>query len=299
MSRSRAMRWFPLERTLSVLLAALVVGTLAYVAQVRVPVFVHAPGEVRSQGAVARVAVARAGRVSEVLADSGQRVAQGDVLIQLDHDGGDGERMATLLRSQRDDLAARMDSTTAALAALPERGQDVQAERLSLSALASQTSLALVEVESRMLALDSRRTSQVRAPRSGRLVDLRARVGEQVAAEQLVAAVVDSDPVFHVVARVPAADVARLKVGAPLEVDLPLAANGERMSRTGLISEIAVLPSPARAAGLSAPEFEVKVSLDAAAAGPAPELTLGSAVTVRLQVDSRTIADWILSRFRG
>jgi multidrug resistance efflux pump len=287
-----------LEQVGSVCLAVLVLATLGYVAQVRVPVYVHAPGELRTQGAVAPVAGTRAGLVTDVRISGGQRVAQGEALIELGHDGGEGDPMRTLLQAQRDELRARLDSTLAALEKIDGETASAQAARLSLSTLESQTSLALVDAEARLMALESRGRSVLRAPRSGRIVDLRAQVGVPVEAGQVLAAIVDADPRFHVVARVAPADIGRLARGAAVEVGLPPDAGGARVTLPGTISDIGVLPAPGRAGGVGPAEFEVKVELDPGDAA-LPSLAIGGAASVRLRVDERSIAGWIRTRFGG
>lgn len=287
-----------LEQVASAALAVLVLATLVYVAQVRIPVYVHAPGVLRTQGAVAPVVGARAGQVVQVHVSSGQRVLQGDALVELSHDGGDGEAMRTLLRAQRDDLRARLDSTLAALARIEEETASAQAARLSLSTLESQTSLALVDAEARLMALESRSRSVLRAPRSGRVVDLRAQVGAPVDPGQTLAAIVDTDPQFHVVARVAPAQIARLARGAAVEVDLPPDAGGAKARLSGTISDIGVLPVADAANGVGPALFEVKVDLHPGEA-PLPTLTMGGAASVRLRVDDRSIASWIRVRFGG
>lgn len=157
------------------------------------------------------------GQVSRVLAEQGAAVRKGQVLAELDAgalgaqlagaDAQTASARAALANAEREAESAR---TLAAEGALAER--DLRQAQSALSAARAQ--LAAAQAQRAQLA-DSRSRAVVRAPVSG-VVSVRAvSAGEAVNPGQTLFTVVNVDH-LELAARVPAAEVVRVRAGQPV-----------------------------------------------------------------------------------
>ncbi|PRQ08586.1 HlyD family efflux transporter periplasmic adaptor subunit [Enhygromyxa salina] len=182
-------RW-PGALLLVVLALSLAAAVLASVAEVSR--YSTGPAVVQASARSELTALA-GGTIREVLVAPGAEVHAGQIVAELH-----GEREAT----RREQLAARWEAALRRYLAEP----DDLATRTELLELRA----ALVELEAQL------RERVVRAPRAGRLVDLRVEPGQHVEAGEVIAAVVDSGPVDELVAFLPGTDAPRIGPGVEL-----------------------------------------------------------------------------------
>lgn len=178
------------------LLMAVAVAMAAVLVFVHVRQYATGPAIVRADGRTVLTAV-RAGSVVTVAAQPGVRVAEGDVIVQLDD---------TLERAELEANTRELHAQTRRL--LLDLSDDDA--RRALTAL--QAARRRIEAE-----LDVR---SIRAPHAGVVNDVRVRVGQHISPGDIVASLAAADAGFHVVAILPGQSRPQLEPGAPLRLEL-------------------------------------------------------------------------------
>jgi multidrug efflux pump subunit AcrA (membrane-fusion protein) len=201
----------------AVLIAA-VAGGLLFAAIAKVHRYSAGPAVVRLDGA--GIAAAEPGTVAAVRVSAGQRVRQGDLLVELQG-------------SAAGDLAAIELAHENQLAAFVLDPSDETARR------------GLAEATTR---LDQARTRvaerSARAPRDGVIADLRVRPGMQLAAGDHLMTVTDETAAPIVVALLPGDHRSELAVGKELRLDLP----GYRRAKVrAVVEEVGAVVGPREA----------------------------------------------------
>ena len=172
-----------------------VVG-LGFAALARVSEYAEGPAVVRAAGRTGLTAFAP-GSVVQVCAQPGQRVARGDVLLKF----YDAQELAEHTRTQREfelQLVHRL------------RDPADPAPRQALLALHSQ----------RKLAGDRLAERTVRAPHDGFATDVRVRVGQHVAAGDLLLTLAGREADYVIVGLLPGQYRPQLKAGMSLRLEL-------------------------------------------------------------------------------
>lgn len=173
-----------------------VVGLVSVASCARVNEYARGPAVVTATSKLA-VVTQTAGSVEEVFVRGGATVVKGQALVQL---SAEPERAEfTRLEAEYETQLAR---------SLLDRS-DRQA-REAVVALRTQLEAARAKLLLRT----------VRAPRSGRVGDVRARAGEPVAAGAPVVTMLDERPNFQVVALLPGSARAELRAGMPLRLEV-------------------------------------------------------------------------------
>jgi membrane fusion protein (multidrug efflux system) len=179
-----------------VALALVVVAGLASAAVARVGEYAEGPAVVRAVGRTGLTAFAP-GSVVQVCVQPGQRVATGDVLLKF----YDAQEHAEHARAQREfdlQLVHRL------------RDPADPAPRQALLALHSQ----------RKLAGDRLAERTVRAPHDGFATDVRVRVGQHVAAGDLLMTIAGREANYVIVGLLPGQHRPQLRSGLPLRLEL-------------------------------------------------------------------------------
>ena len=166
------------------------------------------------------------GRVVELAVERGMAVAEGDPLVRL----------------APEDRPARLAEAKALLE--QRRIEHEAAEKLSAKGFRAETQLAasLAELESAQAAVERAQVDLdntiIRAPFAGFVEDRKADVGDFLEVGDVVAGLVDLDPIL-VIAQVSERDIGRLKVGGP---GIARLMTGERID--GRIRHIARVADP-------------------------------------------------------
>ena len=178
------------------LLVAVALATGAFAVRGRVSEYAEGPSVIRVQGRMDLTAKL-AGTVAKVFVRPGQRVAEGEPLVQFFGD----EENAELERVQKE-----FDLHLLQLLRDPADS----AARESLSALRAERELAATRAAQRLL----------RAPRAGVASDVRIRPGQHLGVGELVLALVPDDAPLEMIALVPGRYRPMLQVGMPLRFEL-------------------------------------------------------------------------------
>ncbi len=178
------------------LLVAMIVAALLYVTLGQVHEYAEGPAVVRVTGRTDLTALFT-GTVTEVVAQPGQRVAAGQLLVRFH----DTEQTAEL---------ARIDSQFELQLINRLRDPDDESARQALIQLRSQRKLAQVRLGER----------QVRAPHDGLVTDVRVRSGRHVDAGEMLATLVRDKASYYVVAILPGQYRPQLAPGMALRLEL-------------------------------------------------------------------------------
>jgi multidrug resistance efflux pump len=158
--------------------------------------------DARIDGQIVGVTAGMYGRVERVCATAGQLVEAGDLLVELDH-----RELDRRIEVAADELARPIDAARSG-------GNGV------LSRVEIPPSPDARRAQGRyMVARMQRAKAEMRAPITGRVLEVRARPGEHVALAQPVASILESDDLW-VLARFETSDYARLRVGQPATVSV-------------------------------------------------------------------------------
>lgn len=199
-----------------------------------------------------------AGRVVDIAVKKGNRVAGGEVVVRLAMD----DREARLAEAE-----AVLDEKTIAYQAARQLSKMNYRSKVKLaeSKAALETARAALE----KIKLDMERT-EIKAPFEGVVNDLPVEVGDYIAPGDVVAKIVDLDPIL-VVGEVAERDAAKLTVGASARVRL-----GTGKKVTGKLRYVSKVGS------LSTRTFRVEVAL----ANPGGELSEGLTTELVLSLGS-------------
>jgi multidrug resistance efflux pump len=178
------------------LLLATVVVALVYAILGRLYDYASGPAVIRVDGRV-EVTAKAAGTVASVAVQPGQRVVEGQPLVQffMDEEQAERERLQKELELQL--LKLLRDPSDAAA-------------RQSLSSLRAQHELADARLQQRL----------VRAPRGGVVSDVRIRPGQHLGVGELILTVVGDDARMSLVALLPGRYRPMLRPGLPLRFEL-------------------------------------------------------------------------------
>ncbi len=164
-----------------------------------------------------------AGQVAAVLVTPGQLVAEGQIILRLNDEQETNELIR--LEGEFDQQLAR---------SLLERGDRVARE--TLIGLRAQRDLARAKLLER----------SIRAPKAGRVSDVRARNGQYVAAGVPVISLLELEPRFRVMALLPGASRPEVQPGMPLRVELVGYSYAYQTVRVVDVSQQVIGPSEAR-----------------------------------------------------
>ena len=170
------------------------------------------------------------GQVAEVLANEGDRVAVGDVVVRLalgDRQSRQAEAQARVAQAQADFDAA----------------QRLQGEGYQSAIAVSEARAALASAQARLEAIEQEITdTRIRAPIDGVLESRPAEVGDYLSVGDAVARIMDSNPLI-IVAHVAQQDIGQVRLGRQAQIALAtgdslegqvryISAAAERGSRT-------------------------------------------------------------------
>lgn len=178
------------------LLLAVFVAGLFYLVSGSVHEYAAGPAVVRVAGRT-DVTARRAGTVTRVEVEPGQRVAAGDLLVGFDgrQEGAELERLEGELESAR----------------LERMRQPSDPSRvLALETLSAQKQLAQARLEE----------LSVRAPHAGTVGDVRIRVGQHLLPGDVILSLLGDDPRLHIVAFLPGHYRPQIHPGMPLRLEL-------------------------------------------------------------------------------
>jgi len=164
-----------------------------------------------------------AGQVGAVLVTPGQLVQNGQVLLRLNDEQESAE--LARLESEFDQQLAR---------SLLERSDRVARE--TLIGLRAQRDLARARLAER----------SIRAPKAGRVSDVRARAGQYVAAGVPIISLLELEPRFRVMALLPGASLPEVRPGMPLRLELVGYSYAYQTVRVVDVSQQVIGPSEAR-----------------------------------------------------
>lgn len=170
-------------------------GALAWLALARVHEYASGPVLVRATHRVAVTAVLP-GSVERLHVTEGQVVSAGAALVSLHA----AQSRAELARTQAD-FGLQL------LRMLQEPGEG--GARAAVAALNAQRDLARDQLEQHTL----------RAPRPGRVADLRVRVGQHIDAGQVMLSLVDGEAAYEAVVLLPGAYRPQLELGVPVRLE--------------------------------------------------------------------------------
>jgi multidrug resistance efflux pump len=178
------------------LVVAVAGGAVVYGMVARVHEYASGPALIRVEGRL-DVTARSAGTVSKIAVRPGQRVAEGEVLVQL-HDA-----------AERAELERTRHEFELQLVKLLREPTD-EAARMTLAGLRAQRELAQARLDQRVIV----------APKAGTTSDVRIRQGQQLAAGETLLAIVDSDAPCVVVAMVPGHFRPQIRTGMPLRLEI-------------------------------------------------------------------------------
>ncbi|MGD2113784.1 MAG: HlyD family efflux transporter periplasmic adaptor subunit, partial [Acidobacteriota bacterium] len=204
------------------LILAVVVAALAFSVLGSLREYARGPAVVRMPGNRDVTAVA-SGTVTAVEAESGRRVAAGDVLIRL-HGARELAELRRLEREMEQQLLARLRSPS-----------DAASER-ALIALRAQWELAQVRLEETV----------VRAPQEAVVGSVRVRRGQHVAPGQTLVSLAAAAAEPSVVALLPGQYLPQVVPGMPLRLELRGYPQSHRSLTVDRVSDGAVGPAEAR-----------------------------------------------------
>ena len=164
-----------------------------------------------------------AGQVAAVLVTPGQLVQDGQVLLRLNDEQESAE--LARLENEFDQQLAR---------SLLERSDKVARE--TLIGLRAQRDLARAKLAER----------SIRAPKAGRVSDVRARAGQYVATGVPIISLLELEPRFRVMALLPGASLPEVKPGMPLRLELVGYSYAYQTVRVVDVSQQVIGPSEAR-----------------------------------------------------
>lgn len=222
------------------------------------PQYIVKRGRTRADGLVS-VAAETQGRVLKRPVERGDRVAEGDILCELDP----GVREALLARAKAEEARAQLDFD----AATKLRGRGFESDT-RVAAVKAQLDAAQAEVAAAQRELNQ---TIVRAPIAGTVQEPLADAGVTLLVGQVCATIVDNDPIVAI-GKISERDIANVSVGRIANVEL---VTGERTQ--GTVSYIAPTADP------ETRTFTVEISL------PNPDGRLRAGVTSTAQIPLATV----------
>ncbi|HEC14660.1 MAG TPA: efflux RND transporter periplasmic adaptor subunit [Rhodospirillales bacterium] len=205
-----------------------------------------------------RLKAETAGRVVDVAVEKGRRVPRGEVIVRLAMD----DREARLAEAE-----AVLDEKTIAYQAARQLSKMNYRSKVKLAE--SKAELETARAALKKIKLDRERTG-IEAPFEGIVNDLPVEIGDYIALGDVVAKIVDLDPIL-VVGEVAERDAAKLTLGAPVLVRL-----GGGREATGKLSYVS------KVGAVSTRTFRIEVAL----ANPGGELSEGLTTELVLPLGS-------------
>jgi len=235
-----------------------------------------------------------AGWVRELKVTDNQAVKAGDLLMAIDRDRFEAalDKANAVAETRQQQLRLREHEASRRAALGPQAISEELRENAQIGAAVARGELRQAQADARLAALNLAR-SEVRAPRSGHITNLRLAEGNFVNAGQAVMALVD-DSTFYVQAYFEETKLPRIKVGAPVKVWLmsagePMQGHVQSISRgitdrnatpdSQLLAEVEPTFNWVRLAQ----RIPVRISLDQVPAG----INLSAGMTASVQVEEQ------------
>ncbi|MHA6193494.1 efflux RND transporter periplasmic adaptor subunit [Pseudomonas wadenswilerensis] len=234
------------------------------------------------------------GWVRELKVQDNQQVKAGDLLMSIDRDRFEAavDKANAVADTRRQQLRLREHEASRRAALGPQAISAELRENAQIGAAVARGELRQAEADARLAAINLVR-SEVKAPRSGHITNLRLAEGNFVNAGQAMMALVD-DSTFYVQAYFEETKLPRIKVGAPVKVWLMSAGEpmkGQVQSISRGITDRNATPDSQLLAEVEptfnwvrlAQRIPVRISLDEIPAG----VNLSAGMTASVQVEEQ------------